>query len=90
MKVKFLKKLRKRYSWYWTPGNDFEKGYWTVIDHKEKEVREWWNYQGFISSILGFDSYINYSHKLRDRENLKRYNQEIKLRKNEGRDTQGD
>jgi hypothetical protein len=90
MKVKFLKKLRKRYSWSWNPGNDFEKGYWTILDHKEKKVEEWREYQNFITSILGFESSISYMQKLRERENRKRYNQEIKLRKNEGRDTQGD
>lgn len=78
MKINYLKKLRKRYSWYWTPGDKLEKGYWTVIDHKEKIVKEWWNYQGFIASTLGLDSSIDYRQRLRDRENLKRYNQEIK------------
>lgn len=90
MKVNYLKKLRKRYSWSWNPGDDFEKGYWTILDHKEKRVEEWRESRSFIASILGFESSINYRQKLQDRKNLKRYNQEIKLRKNEGRDTQRD
>jgi len=90
MKVNYLKKLRKRYSWSWNPGNDLEKGYWTILDHKEKKVEEWRDSQNFITSILGFESSINYRQKLQDRKNLKRYNQEIKLRKNEGTNTQRD
>lgn len=80
MKIKYLKKLRKRYSWKWvaTAINHGalaldKPGYWRILDHKEKRVREWSSAQNFISSTLGFETSVNYDHRKKDRSRLVEY-----------------
>ena len=79
MKTKYLKKLRKRYSWTWIPPvvdilpGLSEPGYWRILDHKEKRVHEWRSAQNFISSTLGFELSVNYDHRKKDRSRLVEY-----------------
>jgi hypothetical protein len=80
MKTKYLKKLRKRYSWKWIPPVPDERipgledpGYWRILDHKEKRVHEWRSAQNFISSTLGLETSVNYDHRKKDRSRLVEY-----------------
>ena len=85
MKIKYLKKLRKRYSWTWIPpvidesvlGLD-EPGYWRVLDHKQKKVNNWYHAYNFISSTLRFETSIDYDHRRRDRIQLVEYKKYLK------------
>lgn len=80
MKIEYLKKLRKRYTWFWVPPvvdegslELDEPGYWRVLDHKQKRVSNWYHARNFISSTLGFETSINYDNRLRDRIQLTEY-----------------
>jgi len=68
MKIKYLKKLRKRYSWKWKPDSmHLKSGTWVILDHKKKEVIHWYNAHNFISYTLFDVEACKFNHRQRER-----------------------
>ena len=81
MKIKYLKKLKKRYSWKWIEkGKGWcATGYWEILDHKEESVWIWGTARAFISSTLGFHSSVEFDRKRNERKKRAEYNRKIKV-----------
>jgi hypothetical protein len=73
MKVKFLKKVRKRYTFKY----DKTEQTWTILDHHKQRCYIDTDVQNcmskFISELLGFGSLINYLQRKTKLKNLKEY-----------------
>lgn len=81
MKIKYLKKLKRRYSWKWIQNDRGfgDLGYWEVLDHKMKRVWIWRSARQFISSTLGFHSSVEFDRKRNERKKRAEYNRKIKV-----------
>jgi hypothetical protein len=70
MNTRLLKKIRKRYQWYWDSNNK----QFVVMDHKAKYVRIHKKVSNFIAhwicDHLGSGSHISYCKRIEKRENL--------------------
>lgn len=88
MKTKFLKKVRKRFSWRYDHA-DYESCApyrWILIDHKKQSTQRFYGINSIanhiIGEILGSYSYFNRIKLRAKREQKLRYNKEIKLLSN--------
>lgn len=79
MKTKYLKKLRKRYSWKWKPDSiHLKSGTWVILDHKKKEVIHWYSAHAFISDTLSEAKAYEFNHRQRDRARNLKYKEQLK------------
>ena len=79
MKTRYLKKLRKRYSWKWKPDSiNSEFGSWVILDHKKKEVLHWYSAHAFISQTLSDAKAYEFDHRQRERARNLKYIQQLK------------
>jgi hypothetical protein len=67
MKIKYLKKLRKRYTWFW------EDDFFRVLDHKTKRVLKYGSIRDFIHSTLPLSLELDNLRKIRERRTLAEY-----------------
>ena len=65
MKVKFLKKVRKRFDWHW----DTQYNKWCLLDFNSPFVHYHYTssdmMEDIIIDVLGWNRYINYKNKRR-------------------------
>jgi hypothetical protein len=78
MKTKLLKKLRKRYKWYY----DRQQHSFVVIDDKEKSLKRYvfayYFISGWISENFGIGSALKYLNRVEKRKDLVEYKKSIK------------
>ena len=81
MKIKYLKKLRKRYSCKWVVDQfDPYSSTWVILDHKEKDVLKCKSAYDFIISTLDNYNEVNWRYHKRKikRDRAKEYRKYLK------------
>jgi hypothetical protein len=81
MNIKLLRKLRKRYKWYWDTEPDFDPIFW-VLDMKKGEAIPYKGIRNFLTDFVyshyGFGVGSSYTIRLNKREKRAEFRNKLK------------